>query len=57
MAAMLETKECLIFAFCLANPIESKITIEVVKKSTGKSSATTLKKIDVEVSCLSLLLD
>lgn len=49
---MYETEECLLYALCLASPIESKLTIEVIKKTTGKPASVPLQKLSLQASYL-----
>jgi hypothetical protein len=53
---MLETKSCIIYALAFANQSESRLAIEVVKKTSGRTSTKKLKKLELQISCLSFLL-
>jgi hypothetical protein len=54
-AAMLEIKSCILFALVFADETESRLVIEVVKKTSGRTSTKKLKKLEMQVSCLSFL--
>lgn len=47
--AQTETSDCLLYAFSLSSPVDSQITLVLVKKSNGKSSKLQLQPLKAEV--------